>query len=96
MNKRIKKKYSYDRISRYQENSGVVSQKCFETVMRYAYATEAETITPDMFKTIPMRRVRSGLRHKYHLRKQLRLSIKFFNPDKFTAYQREKTILSYL
>lgn len=95
MNKRIKKKYSYDRISRYQENSGIVLQKCFDTVVRYAYATEAGRITPDMFKTIPMRRVSSGLRHKYHLRKQLRVSHKFFNFDKFMAYQKEKAIRQY-
>lgn len=90
MNKRIKKKYSYDRISRYKENSGIISQKYYETVMRYAYAIEAEVITPDMFKTIPMRRVYSGLRHKYHLKKQLKLSHKFFNFDKFMVYQKEK------
>lgn len=95
MNKRIKKKYSYDRISRYQENSGVVSQKCFETVMRYASAIEAEAITPDMFKTIPMRRVYSGLRHKYHLRKKLKFNSKFFNFDKFMAYQKEKEKRQY-
>ena len=95
MNKRIKKKYSYDRISRYQKDSWKVSKECFETVMRYASAIEAETITPDMFKTIPMRRVRSGLRHIYHLRKKLKFKSKFFNFDKFMAYQKEKEKRQY-
>ena len=77
MNKRLKKKYSYERVANYRIRYSKASDEGWNMPMRLAQALNIP-ITEKMVDSINMKRCNRYIVRKYNLR-DFRLRYKFFN-----------------